>query len=95
MLTVSLAKRYSLSNVIQHRWFTSKMSPNIKNLLKGLSLSNSNKSLASSTSNSNLCVNIKPPKQLDPTVLLFMMQHTGWPEEQISEVGVLKYFLRT
>uniref|UniRef100_A0A914D6B2 non-specific serine/threonine protein kinase n=1 Tax=Acrobeloides nanus TaxID=290746 RepID=A0A914D6B2_9BILA len=81
MLTVSLAKRYSLSNVIQHRWFTSKMPTNIKNLLKGLTLNN--KTLSST---SNLRVETtRLQKQLDPTVMLFMMQNTGWSEVQIGE----------
>lgn len=31
------------------------------------------------------------PKQLDPTVLLFMQQHTIWPEEKIGEVGLIEW----
>lgn len=59
------------------------MPPNIKNLLKGLTLNN--KTLSST---SNLRVETtRLQKQLDPTVMLFMMQNTGWSEVQIGEVG--------
>lgn len=77
MLTIVPIKRYSLVNVTQHRWFNCKMPQHIKNLLQNLS--------------NQTDLNIKIPAtiltfQIDPTVLLFMQQHTGWTESEIMEV---------
>ncbi|KAI1732218.1 protein kinase domain-containing protein [Ditylenchus destructor] len=58
MLTVTPAKRCSLTSVMQHRWFTS---------------------------TNTLSAKPNASVQLDPTVMLFMQQHTGWTEDQISE----------
>lgn len=79
MLTILPIKRYSLANVTQHRWFTCKMPEQIKDLLKNLPNYNQN----------NLSTKIPsviPTFQIDPTVLLFMQQHTGWTEREITAV---------
>uniref|UniRef100_A0A915D956 non-specific serine/threonine protein kinase n=1 Tax=Ditylenchus dipsaci TaxID=166011 RepID=A0A915D956_9BILA len=80
MLTVSPAKRCSLSNVIQHRWFACKVPDQIKDLLHNLP--NITPILQA---NHTLSAKASTPVQLDPTVMLFMQQHTGWTEDQISE----------
>lgn len=79
MLTIVPIKRYSLVNVTQHRWFNCKMPQHIKNLLQNLPNLNQN----------DLSIKISAtilPFQIDPTVLLFMQQHTGWTESEIMEV---------
>nr|CAD2189428.1 unnamed protein product [Meloidogyne enterolobii] len=82
MLTISPAKRYNLQQVIQHRWFSAgKMPEQIKMLL----ITSVNKEqLAISTDET---INVPPTIRpiLDPTVLVFMQQHTGWSDDQISE----------
>lgn len=91
MLTVSLIKRYTMQNVIQHRWFTCKMPKDIFDLLnclnKNINLSSNN--LINKTSSSIL--NSKYDDQLDLTVLIFLQQNTKWTEEQIKKV-IFKYF---
>ncbi|KAH7711196.1 Protein KIN-29 [Aphelenchoides avenae] len=82
MLTVSPAKRYTLTQVIQHRWFIAKMPDQIRDLLRDVGRP------SLSPSSSSLCVvdGLKNgARQLDPTVVVFMQQHTGWTEEQIYE----------
>lgn len=73
-----------MQNVIQHRWFTCKMPDNIFDLLKSLNNNNlSSYALQTKTPSSLLNLKYLP---LDPTVLIFMQQHTGWTEDQITEV---------
>lgn len=84
MLTVSPAKRYTLTQVIQHRWFIAKMPDQIRDLLRDVARP------SLSPSSSSLCVDgmlKNGARQLDPTVVVFMQQHTGWTEEQIYEVS--------
>ncbi|KAI6177480.1 Protein kinase domain-containing protein [Aphelenchoides bicaudatus] len=83
MLTVNPEKRANLNTVIQHRWLTAQMPDKIKELL-------SEKTLKRKPYDNSTAHQISPapppgPKQLDPTVLLFMQQHTIWPEEKIAE----------
>src|SRR5687768_3896661 len=82
MLTVNPDKRANLNNVLQHRWFTAQMPEKIRELT-------SEKYLKRRPYDNTNMQQISPapgPKQLDPTVLLFMQQHTIWPEEKIAEV---------
>lgn len=81
MLTVLPIKRYSLTNVMQHRWFICKMPEQIKELLANLPNLNQTNTEISTTVSSF---------QIDPTVLLFMQQHTGWTESQLIEVFFIK-----
>jgi serine/threonine protein kinase len=87
MLTVNPEKRANLNTVIQHRWFTAQTPPRIKELL-------SEKTLKRKPYDNSTVHQISPgpppgTKQLDPTVLLFMQQHTIWAEEKIAEVDNL------
>lgn len=83
MLTVNPEKRANLNTVLQHRWFVAQMPPKIKDLL-------SEKTLKRRPYDNTTAHQISPgpppgPKQLDPTVLLFMQQHTIWGEDKIAE----------
>ncbi|KAI6215631.1 Protein kinase domain-containing protein [Aphelenchoides besseyi] len=80
MLTVNPEKRANLSTVIQHRWFTVQMPPNIRELLSEKWMKRRVHDKHPHPLGQNT-----PTKQLDPTVLLFMQQHTIWPEEKIAE----------
>jgi serine/threonine protein kinase len=87
MLTVSPAKRYSLAQVSQHRWFIENISDTMRDLVKS-SLNNERR--ASPSPSINLTVDRRlNSKILDPAVMIFMQQHTNWTEEQIVE-DVLK-----
>ncbi|KAL7070169.1 hypothetical protein ACQ4LE_010580 [Meloidogyne hapla] len=82
MLTISPAKRYNLQQVIQHRWFCAgKMPEQIKMLL----LSSVNKEQLTILNDEQISIPSTTRLVLDPTVLVFMQQHTGWSDEQISE----------
>lgn len=86
MLTVSLLKRCSMQNVIQHRWFTCKMPDNIFELLNNLNKNNLSSDVLLAKSPSSLLNSKYFP--LDPTVLIFLQQHIGWTEDQITEVSI-------
>jgi hypothetical protein len=84
MLTVNPDKRANLNTVLQHRWFTAQMPDKIKELLSEKTLKRR------PYDNSTHQINPGPPpgpKQLDPTVLLFMQQHTIWSENKIADVS--------
>lgn len=88
MLTVAPAKRYSLQQVTQHRWFVRDIPDNIKNLIK-TSLKPEENKLTNIPSTSTLTVDRRlSSKPLDPTVMIFMQQHSNWSEEQIVEVNI-------
>lgn len=93
MLTVTPAKRYSLQQVFQHRWFTRDIPENIKTLIKMNLKPEEIKPIVNSLSNNTLTVDRRlSSKLLDPTVLIFMQQHTNWSEEQIVDVNFF-YFM--
>ncbi|KAE9555339.1 hypothetical protein FO519_001421 [Halicephalobus sp. NKZ332] len=88
MLTVTPGKRYSLSQVIQHRWFVVDMPGNLKTLMKTSLKQEEPKSKAvlPNINPVNLTVDRRfSSKPLDPAVMIFMQQHTNWSEEQIIE----------
>ena len=91
MLTVSPVKRYTLHQVIQHRWMTSNMPDQIKQLLAELA-SQKRKTKENSANNiaSSPITNGRP--LLDPTVMVFMQQHTGWSDDQITEEVIARNF---
>ena len=93
MLTVAPAKRYSLHQVIQHRWFVLDMPENLKTLVKSSLKPEESKSTVPYPNLVSLNLTVDrdrrfSTKPLDPTVMLFMQQHTNWSEEQIVEVGL-------
>ncbi|KAI3407707.1 hypothetical protein GPALN_014360 [Globodera pallida] len=90
MLTVQPAKRCTLHYVIQHKWMQCDMPDQIKHLLL-LAAQNVPTSASSTTvhhqhkqQQQNHHVG-RVQQQVDPTVLIFMQQHTGWSDEQIAE----------
>jgi serine/threonine protein kinase len=90
MLTVNPDKRANLNMVIQHRWFTAQMPEKIRELLSERTLK---RKPYDNTNTHQISPGPAPgPKQLDPTVLLFMQQHTIWPEEKIAEVNLVQIF---
>ncbi|VDK45824.1 unnamed protein product [Anisakis simplex] len=72
MLTFHPGKRYSVENVVQHRWFVAEQSPKMQQLIH-------------ESVSSGLHPDTLSSPRLNPTVLLFMQQHTKCTEEQIVE----------
>ncbi|KHN83162.1 Serine/threonine-protein kinase kin-29 [Toxocara canis] len=72
MLTFHPGKRYSIENVVQHRWFVIDESPKMQQLIR-------------ESMNSGLHPDTPSSPRLNPTVMLFMQQHTKWTEDQIID----------
>uniref|UniRef100_F1KTV3 Serine/threonine-protein kinase kin-29 n=1 Tax=Ascaris suum TaxID=6253 RepID=F1KTV3_ASCSU len=79
MLTFHPGKRYSVENVIQHRWFVAEQSTKMQQLIR-------------ESMNSGLYPDTPSSPRLNPTVMLFMQQHTKWTEERVIDEVKKKNF---
>uniref|UniRef100_A0A914ZFL7 Serine/threonine-protein kinase kin-29 n=1 Tax=Parascaris univalens TaxID=6257 RepID=A0A914ZFL7_PARUN len=79
MLTFHPGKRYSVENVVQHRWFIAEQSAKMQQLIR-------------ESLNSGLCPDTPSSPRLNPTVMLFMQQHTKWTEERVIDEVKKKNF---
>ncbi|CAD6193042.1 unnamed protein product [Caenorhabditis auriculariae] len=81
MLVLNPARRYSIQNVIQHRWMNGgemkRVQPSPSMLLDAVPSSS---------------LEIRTTSKLNPTIMLFMQQHGRWTEEQIVEAVLKKDF---
>lgn len=79
MLTFHPSKRLSVENVMQHRWFVMEQSAKMQQLLR-------------ESTSSGLHPDVPSSPRLNPTVMLFMQQHTKWSEEQIVDEVVKRNY---
>uniref|UniRef100_A0A914V6N4 non-specific serine/threonine protein kinase n=1 Tax=Plectus sambesii TaxID=2011161 RepID=A0A914V6N4_9BILA len=79
MLVVNPAKRYSVQQVVQHRWFTANMTNKVETLIE-------------ESLNPPTPTDVQPVAPLNGTVMLFLQQHTGWSDDRVTQAIIEKDF---